>query len=167
MYSSIYSVQSSTQRLPIRALFGFMLKLVESYLPSPLRISVWWFLLGVCLGSPHLWMSFDIFQMVRYTGHTFLLPLKTDSNVLSDDKITSTTTAPSGNFPCASTLASSPPSQSTVCTYLGLPPPVTHPHRSGPHPLHQHTHALAHMPSVKTGSSPILSFGGSGGQGTV
>ena len=31
MYSSIYSLQSSTQRLPIRALFGFTLKLVESY----------------------------------------------------------------------------------------------------------------------------------------
>src|SRR4029434_7560891 len=34
MYSSIYRVQSSTRRLPIRALFGFTLKLVESY-PSP------------------------------------------------------------------------------------------------------------------------------------
>ena len=32
MYSSIYRVQSSTRRLPIRALFGFTLKLVESYL---------------------------------------------------------------------------------------------------------------------------------------
>ena len=31
MYCSIYSLQSSTQRLPIRALFGFMLKSVESY----------------------------------------------------------------------------------------------------------------------------------------
>ena len=35
MYSSIYRVQSSTRRLPIRALFGFMLKLVESYLSFP------------------------------------------------------------------------------------------------------------------------------------
>ena len=34
MYSSIYRVQSSTRRLPIWALFGFTLKLVESY-PSP------------------------------------------------------------------------------------------------------------------------------------
>ena len=34
MYSSIYRVQSSTRRLPIRALFGFTLKLVKSY-PSP------------------------------------------------------------------------------------------------------------------------------------
>ena len=34
MYSGIYRVQSSTRRLPIRALFGFTLKLVESY-PSP------------------------------------------------------------------------------------------------------------------------------------
>ena len=34
MYSSIYRVQSSTRRLSIRALFGFTLKLVESY-PSP------------------------------------------------------------------------------------------------------------------------------------
>ena len=49
MYSSIYRVQSSTRRLPIRALFGFMLKLVGSYLsPSP----VWWFVLGVNLGLP-------------------------------------------------------------------------------------------------------------------
>ena len=32
MYSSIYRVQSSTRRLPIQALFGFTLKLVESYL---------------------------------------------------------------------------------------------------------------------------------------
>ena len=31
VYSSIYGLQSSTQRLPIRALFGFTLKLVESY----------------------------------------------------------------------------------------------------------------------------------------
>ena len=31
MYSSIYTLQSSTQRLPIQALFGFMLKPVESY----------------------------------------------------------------------------------------------------------------------------------------
>ena len=35
MYSSIYRVQSSTRRLPIRALFGFTLKLVESYLSFP------------------------------------------------------------------------------------------------------------------------------------
>ena len=41
MYSSIYRVQSSTKRLPIRALFGFMLKLVESYLsPSPQSLCV-------------------------------------------------------------------------------------------------------------------------------
>ena len=35
MYSSIYRVQSSTRRLPIRALFGFTLKLVKSYLSFP------------------------------------------------------------------------------------------------------------------------------------
>ena len=52
MYSSIYRVQSSTRRLPIRALFGFTLKLVESYL-SPPQSPVWWFVLGVNLGSPH------------------------------------------------------------------------------------------------------------------
>ena len=40
MYFSIYSLQSSTQRLPIRALFGFTLKLVGSYPPLPLRVSV-------------------------------------------------------------------------------------------------------------------------------
>ena len=41
MYSSIYRVQSSTRRLPIRALFGFMLKLVESYLSlSPQSLCV-------------------------------------------------------------------------------------------------------------------------------
>ena len=52
MYSSIYRVQSSTKRLPIRALFGFTLKLVESYLsPSP-QSPVWWFVLGANLGSP-------------------------------------------------------------------------------------------------------------------
>ena len=40
MYS-IYRVQSSTRRLPIRALFGFTLKLVESYLsPSPQSLCV-------------------------------------------------------------------------------------------------------------------------------
>ena len=53
MYSSIYRVQSSTRRLPIRALFGFMLKLVESYLSPLLRASVWWFVLGIYCGSPH------------------------------------------------------------------------------------------------------------------
>ena len=31
MYSSIYSLQSSTQRLPIQALFGFTLKATKSY----------------------------------------------------------------------------------------------------------------------------------------
>ena len=31
----VYSVQSSTRRLPIRALFGFTLKLVKSYLSFP------------------------------------------------------------------------------------------------------------------------------------
>ena len=41
MYSSIYRVQSSTRRLPIQALFGFTLKLVESYFsPSPQSLSV-------------------------------------------------------------------------------------------------------------------------------
>ena len=41
MYSSIYRVQSSTRRLPIQALFGFMLKLVESYFsPSPQSLGV-------------------------------------------------------------------------------------------------------------------------------
>ena len=34
MYSSIYRVQSSTRRLPIRALFGFMLKQSSPILPS-------------------------------------------------------------------------------------------------------------------------------------
>ena len=44
MYSSIYSLQSSTQRLPIQALFGFMLKATESYsIPS--------FSEFVCVGS--------------------------------------------------------------------------------------------------------------------
>ena len=41
MYSSIYRVQSSTRKLPIQALFGFTLKLVESYLsPSPQSLCV-------------------------------------------------------------------------------------------------------------------------------
>ena len=40
MYSSIYRVQSTTRRLPIRALFVFTLKLVKSYLSLPLRASV-------------------------------------------------------------------------------------------------------------------------------
>ena len=43
MYSSIYRVQSSTRRLPIRALFGFTLKLVKSYSslsPQSLRVVV-------------------------------------------------------------------------------------------------------------------------------
>ena len=41
MYSGIYRVQSSTRRLPIRALFGFTLKPVESYpLPSPQSLCV-------------------------------------------------------------------------------------------------------------------------------
>ena len=43
MYPSIYRVQSSTRRLPIRALFGFTLKLVESYSslsPQSLRVVV-------------------------------------------------------------------------------------------------------------------------------
>ena len=41
MCSSIYRVQSSTRRLPIRALFGFTLKLVESYLsPSSQSLCV-------------------------------------------------------------------------------------------------------------------------------
>ena len=53
MYSSIYRVQSSTRRLPIQALFGFTLKLVESYpSPFPSEASVWWFVLGANLGSP-------------------------------------------------------------------------------------------------------------------
>ena len=38
MHCSIYRVQSSTRRLPIRALFGFTLKLVGSYPPLPLRV---------------------------------------------------------------------------------------------------------------------------------
>ena len=47
MYSSIYSVQSSTQRLLIRALFGFMLKQVESYpFPFSSESRMWWFVLG-------------------------------------------------------------------------------------------------------------------------
>ena len=51
MYSSIYRVQSSTRRLPIRALFGFTLKLVESYfLPLSSESLVWWFVLGSALG---------------------------------------------------------------------------------------------------------------------
>ena len=41
MYSSIYRVQSSTRRLPIQALFGFTLKIVESYFsPSPQSLCV-------------------------------------------------------------------------------------------------------------------------------
>ena len=41
MYSSIYRVQSSTRRLPIQALFGFTLKLVELYLsPSSQSLCV-------------------------------------------------------------------------------------------------------------------------------
>ena len=35
MYSSIYRVQSTTRRLPIRALFGFMLKQSSPILPFP------------------------------------------------------------------------------------------------------------------------------------
>ena len=51
MYSSIYRVQSSTRRLPIRALFGFTLKQVESYsLPLSSERPVWWFVLGSALG---------------------------------------------------------------------------------------------------------------------
>jgi len=58
----------------------------------------------------HLQTSFNIFPMVRYTGHAFLSPLKTNSDVLLDDKITGATTAPSANFPCESTSAWSLPS---------------------------------------------------------
>ena len=48
MYSSIYRVQSSIRRLPIQALFGFTLKLVESYLfPSSSEPLVWWFVLSL------------------------------------------------------------------------------------------------------------------------
>ena len=46
MYSSIYRVQSSTRRLPIRALFGFMLKQPSPALPSLSESLVWWFVLG-------------------------------------------------------------------------------------------------------------------------
>ena len=73
-------------------------------------------------------MSFEIFPMVRYMGHAFLSLLNTDSAVLSDNKITGATTAPSSNFSCVSMLACSPTLQSMVSTYLGLPPPVTSPH---------------------------------------
>ena len=45
MYSSIYTLQSSTQRLPIQALFGFTLKATKSYsVPSPQSSCVCWFL---------------------------------------------------------------------------------------------------------------------------
>ena len=40
--------------------------------------------------------------MIKYMGQAFLSPLKTESDVLLDNKITGTTTAPSGNFPCMS-----------------------------------------------------------------
>ena len=46
MYSSIYRVQSSTKRLPIRALFGFTLKQLNPIPPSPQSLLVWWFVLG-------------------------------------------------------------------------------------------------------------------------
>ena len=46
MCSSIYRVQSSTRRLPIRALFGFMLKQLSPILPFPSESLVWWFVLG-------------------------------------------------------------------------------------------------------------------------
>ena len=61
MYSSIYRVQSSTRRLPIRALFGFTLKQVESYpFPFPSELHVWW----LVLGSP--WVtSVDTYQHVE------------------------------------------------------------------------------------------------------
>ena len=61
MYCSIYRVQSNTRRLPIQALFGFMLKLVGSYPPLPLRVSVWWFVLGVYLGLPHVFCGENIY----------------------------------------------------------------------------------------------------------
>ena len=54
-YSSIYSLQSSTQRLPIRALFGFMLKLVESYSSlSSQSLMCGGLSLVLHLGSPHV-----------------------------------------------------------------------------------------------------------------
>ena len=46
MYSSLYTLQSSTQRLPIRALFGFTLKQSNPILPSSQSSLVWWFVLG-------------------------------------------------------------------------------------------------------------------------
>ena len=53
MYSSIYTLQSSTQRLPIQALFGFTLKATKSYsVPFPSEfvcVGSWSF----GLGSPH------------------------------------------------------------------------------------------------------------------
>ena len=65
MYSSIYRVQSSTRGLPIRALFGFTS-------PLPLRASVWWFVLGIHLGSPHFWRQYlEIFNinLEFYSNH--------------------------------------------------------------------------------------------------
>ena len=59
MYHNIYRVQSSTQRLPIWALFGFTLKLVEFYSPPfPLRVSCVMVCPWVILGSPHHYPSF-------------------------------------------------------------------------------------------------------------
>ena len=61
-------------------------------------------------------------------GQAFLSPLNTDSDVLLEDKITGTTVAPCGSFPCASPSSWAPPLESKVSTYLGLPPPITRPH---------------------------------------
>jgi len=68
-----------------------------------------------------------MFPIVRYTGQAFLSPLNTDSSVLSEDKITGATTAPSGSFPYASSSAWLHLLQSMVSTYLGFPPPVACP----------------------------------------
>ena len=70
MYSSIYRVQSSTRRLPIRALFGFTLKLVESYfLPLPSEPLVWWFVLGSALGRLNYPPTLGNISKLTFFGH--------------------------------------------------------------------------------------------------
>src|SRR5882762_1276422 len=72
-------------------------------------------------------ISFDIFPIVRYTGHACLSPPNCDSAVLSDARITGASTAPSGSFSWIE----------KVCkigfvpfwaSYLHFPPPVPSPH---------------------------------------
>ena len=79
MYSSIYRVQSSTRRLPIRALFGFMLKPVEFYFSLPLRVSVCGGLsLVSTLGRLNLPILFISLPRMWWFQHTYLACLLAD-----------------------------------------------------------------------------------------